>query len=472
MFKELALALVITKREMRDQFRDWRIIFPVVGLTVFFPFLMNITAQAMLNFVNKYGASLIGERLVPFLFMVVGFFPISVSLVIALESFVGEKERGSIEPLLNSPLKDWQLYLGKLLSSTAPPLFASFLGMAVYTTGLLITHVPVPALSQILQIILLTIVQAIVMVAGAVVVSSQATSVRAANLLASFIIIPMALVIQGEAIILFWGDYSTLWWAVAGMAILAVLLIRVGVAHFQREELLGKEIDVLNLKWGWKVFKRSFTGEAKSFKEWYLKVLPVSIRGMRLPSLLVLGVFIAAVWIGAQLATEHMIPLPAGAKIDVKSALGSLPGIYPLFSVGSLLAILWQNVRTLVIAMLLGLISFGIFGLLLVMVTMVVAGFGVAFLLGYHLVTPLSVFGIFLPHGLLEIPAIILAMAAVLRSGAVLATPDSRKTIGEVWIMAIADWAKIMVGVVIPLLIIGAALEAWVTLPFAPRLFM
>jgi ABC-type transport system involved in multi-copper enzyme maturation permease subunit len=256
MFKELALALVITKREMRDQFRDWRIIFPVVGLTVFFPFLMNITAQAMLNFVNKYGASLIGERLVPFLFMVVGFFPISVSLVIALESFVGEKERGSIEPLLNSPLKDWQLYLGKLLSSTAPPLFASFLGMAVYTTGLLITHVPVPALSQILQIILLTIVQAIVMVAGAVVVSSQATSVRAANLLASFIIIPMALVIQGEAIILFWGDYSTLWWAVAGMAILAVLLIRVGVAHFQREELLGKEIDVLNLKWGWKVFKQ------------------------------------------------------------------------------------------------------------------------------------------------------------------------------------------------------------------------
>ena len=46
------------------------------------------------------------------LLMVVGFFPISVSLVIALESFVGEKERHSLEPLLSSPLTDAELYLG------------------------------------------------------------------------------------------------------------------------------------------------------------------------------------------------------------------------------------------------------------------------------------------------------------------------------------------------------------------------
>ena len=54
--------------------------------------------------------------------MIVGFFPITVSLVIALESFVGEKERRSIEPLLSSPLEDWQLYLGKLLASLVLPM--------------------------------------------------------------------------------------------------------------------------------------------------------------------------------------------------------------------------------------------------------------------------------------------------------------------------------------------------------------
>jgi len=120
LLQKIRPALVITRREVRDQLRDWRIILPVLFLTVFFPFLMNFTAQQMLDFVSQYGASVIGERLVPFLLMIVGFFPISVSLVIALETFVGEKERGSIEPLLNTPLEDWQLYLGKLLSSVVP----------------------------------------------------------------------------------------------------------------------------------------------------------------------------------------------------------------------------------------------------------------------------------------------------------------------------------------------------------------
>src|SRR5512133_745304 len=144
MWREIRPALMITRREVRDQFRDWRVIFPILGLTLFFPFLMNFTARTALDFVSKYGAFIIADRLVPFLFMIVGFFPISVSLVIALESFVGEKERGSIEPLLHTPLKDWQLYLGKLLSAIIPPLLSSFLGMSVYLIGLTRSHIPIP----------------------------------------------------------------------------------------------------------------------------------------------------------------------------------------------------------------------------------------------------------------------------------------------------------------------------------------
>ena len=60
-----------------------------------------------------------------------------------------------------------------------------------------------PPTMLVVQIMLLTTAQALVMVTGAVVVSSQTTSTRAANLLASFIIIPMALLIQGESAIMF-----------------------------------------------------------------------------------------------------------------------------------------------------------------------------------------------------------------------------------------------------------------------------
>ena len=90
MLAKLQPAFIITRREIRDQLRDWRIIIPIVILTIFFPYLMNFTAERAINFVAGYGANIIGERLIPFLLMVVGFFPASFSLIIALESFVGE----------------------------------------------------------------------------------------------------------------------------------------------------------------------------------------------------------------------------------------------------------------------------------------------------------------------------------------------------------------------------------------------
>ena len=110
----LAGAWIVARREVRDQLRDWRILTPIILLTLFFPLLMNFTAQRAVSFVEDYGAPIIGDRLIPFLLMVVGFFPISISLVIALESFAGERERLSLEPLLATPLTDGQLYLGKM----------------------------------------------------------------------------------------------------------------------------------------------------------------------------------------------------------------------------------------------------------------------------------------------------------------------------------------------------------------------
>jgi uncharacterized membrane protein SpoIIM required for sporulation len=56
-----------------------------------------------------------------------------------------------------------------------------------------------------------------------------------------------------------------------------------------------------------------------------------------------------------------------------------------------------------------------------------------------------------------------LASAAVLRIGAVLVTPQSGKSIGGVVIALLADWSKIVVGLVLPLLAVAAAIEAYIT---------
>lgn len=456
-------ALLITYREVRDQLRDWRIIFPIIALTVIFPFLMNFTAQQALNFVEKYGANIIGERLIPFLLMVVGFFPISVSLVIALETFVGEKERGSIEPLLSTPLKDWQLYLGKLLAATVPPLFSSYLGMTVYLAGLAWSGVTLPPLSMLIQIFLLTTVQAVMMVAGAVVVSSQTTSVRAANLLASFIVIPSALLIQGEALLMFWGTHATLWWAVIGLAVLTGLLVRVGLAHFQREELLGREIDVLNLRWMWQTFRRAFVGGAKTPWEWYRKGIPAALRALNLPAWILVALAIIATIIGFNQVERFLIPLDQAGLGNLDQGLQSILEQIPIFSILPVAGFFWQNLRTLILSMLLGVFSFGVVGVLPTLASLAINGYLMGLLAHYGISPLLYTLAFVLPHGIVEIPAAIIASAAVLRMGAVLATPIQGKTIGEVMLETLAEWAKVMLGLVIPLLLIAAALEAWVT---------
>ncbi|MDO9088057.1 MAG: stage II sporulation protein M [Anaerolineaceae bacterium] len=463
MISNLRTALVITRREVRDQFRDWRIIFPILGLTIFFPFLMNFTTAQVLQFVNRYGASIVGERLVPFSMMIVGFFPISVSLVIALESFVGEKERGSIEPLFNTPLLDWQIYIGKILSSIVPPLIASFFGMAVYCIGLVYNNVPLPELQLIILIIAITIIQAIVMVAGAVVVSSQATSVRAANLLASFIIIPMALLIQGESIVMFWGNYGTLWWVVFGLSVLAVLLLRVGLAHFSREELLGREIDVLNIRWGWKIFKSGFLGKASNIKEWYQIEVVTTLKEMRISILIIFLFLLAGFYIGSTQISRFEFPIEQLGVENMEQQLIQLSSNWSIGNFSPVLLIFWQNFRVILISFVLGVITLGIFGVIPLMASIGIVGYIMALLEKIGLDVGTYFLGFIIPHGIFEIPAAIVAIAAIFHMGVLVATPDADLTIGEVWIKSIGNWSKVMVALVIPMLFIAAIIESWIT---------
>ncbi|NPV85498.1 MAG: hypothetical protein HPY45_05765 [Anaerolineae bacterium] len=468
--ESVRFSLLITRREIRDQLRDWRIIFPVLALTVFFPFLMNFTARQILGFVEKYGASIIAERLVPFLLMIVGFFPISVSLVIALETFVGEKERGSIEPLLNSPLMDWQIYLGKLLAATVPPLVSSFLGMGVYLAGLFIKGVALPPFALLVQIAALTAVQAVMMVAGAVVVSSQATSVRAANLLASFIIIPAALLIQGESIVMFWGNFEDLWWVVLGIFVLTILLVRVGLAHFRREELLGREIDVLNLRWAWQRFRSEFVGEAATVWQWYAGLFSQTLPRMRFAVVAMTALAVVGSVLGYHQINRFMIPISETILQDLDENLHRMATAWALPNLLPVLMIWWQNVRVMLLAMILGVFSLGILGGLPLLVSMGVAGYLVALLSANGLPT-LGYLAFVVPHGIIEVPASILATAAIFRAGAILATPTPDKTVGEVWLLAMADWCRVMVGIVIPALLLAACVEAWITPLVALRFF-
>jgi uncharacterized membrane protein SpoIIM required for sporulation/ABC-type transport system involved in multi-copper enzyme maturation permease subunit len=461
----LSQALIVTRREVVDQLRDWRIVVPLVVLTLFFPLLMNYTASEAVNFVTSHGAAIIGDRLVPFLLMVVGFFPISISMVIALESFVGEKERHSLEPLLSSPLTDLQLYVGKTLACMAPPLVAAFLGITVYLIGLRLTIHWAPDPVFLFQILGLTTIQALVMVSGAVVISAQATSVRAANLMASFIIVPMALLIQAESLIMFWAMYTVLWWAMLGLTLVVVVLIRMGVKLFNREELLGRDLDEINLRAAWRTFAAAYGGQARGrgLIEWYRREIPATLRRMAWPAAVVAGALAVAILLGSYYATVFRLPVSAADLHDMKSTFGDRLAAFGLVSPLGAGWVFFTNLRALGLASLLGTFSLGILGIVLLMVPLSLTGY-LAGQLAFAGISPALFYAAFiLPHGIFEIPAAILEGAAMLRLGACILAPPPGKTLGEGWLMALADWVKTSVAVVAPLLLAAALMEALVT---------
>ena len=457
----------VTKRELRDQLRDWRILFPLIVLTLIFPLLMNEVAGSAVEFVGRYGGTLLVDRLVPFSVLIIGFFPITISLVVALESFVGEKERGTIEPLLSTPLKDWHMYVGKLLIGVLTPLLASMVAIGFYLIIVSQQKIEMPDLSVLLQLFALTIAHAILMVSAAIVISVQSTSVKAANLLASFIVIPVAVLMQGESALLFWGNNQVLWLAVAGVLILAGLLIRVGLSHFQREYLLGREIDVLNLRWVWRTFWGYFKGKSTSVWEWYRQEVKKAFRQIRLPAGVLLFIAIITLWAGFQWTTTTIPELLDMTSPDsVQELSDRLDSSTTLIGLGQNFSapfIFSHNVRAVGLILIAGLVSFSVLGMLvyLVNIGMVGALLGVFQLLGYSPVS-LAVHGL-LPHGIFEIPALILATAAMLRIGVVLVTPQIGRSMGEVVLETLADWTKVAVGLVIPLLLIAAVIETYIT---------
>ncbi|MEE8120153.1 MAG: stage II sporulation protein M [Anaerolineales bacterium] len=456
-------AWIVARREIRDQFRDWRILAPILLLTLFFPLLMNFTASQAVEFVGRYGAPIIGERLIPFLLMVVGFFPISISLVIALESFAGERERQTLEPLLATPLSDGQLYLGKMAASLVPPLTAAYMGIAVYLIGLLVKVQWVPSPQLLIQILSLTTIQAIVMVSGAVVISSLTTSVRAANLLASFIIIPVAQLIIGESLIMFWGRYHILWWIVLALLLIAIVLMRMGLRLFNREELLARELDVLDLRGTGKRLWSSFLSDARNPMDWYGGLFSNSLRRIRFPILITSAILSVGFFVGYGQAESYRLP----AEIFQDNAfdkdwLEILRG-FGMLTPSGVVKILWANIRALILTTILGVFTFGVLAEILLMAPLAIIGYFAGSLTQAGQGALQYLTALVLPHAILEVPAAILAGAAILQLGMAAISLPKGSSLGEGWITSFAEWARIMIGIVLPLLIAAAFLEVFLT---------
>jgi uncharacterized membrane protein SpoIIM required for sporulation len=108
-------------------------------------------------------------------------------------------------------------------------------------------------------------------------------------------------------------------------------------------------------------------------------------------------------------------------------------------------------------------VSFGTLGLTMFIVNVGLVGgvLGAGSLVGF---SPWLTFAVgVLPHGIFELTAVFLATAAMLRAGVLLVTPQPDRSLGEVLILAVADWSRVFIGLVLPLLAIAAIVEIYLT---------
>jgi stage II sporulation protein M len=122
-----------------------------------------------------------------------------------------------------------------------------------------------------------------------------------------------------------------------------------------------------------------------------------------------------------------------------------------------------NNLRATILILLGGIASFSVLGMIAYLVNVGLVGvvLGVFKIIGF---SPMLLFaaGLF-PHGIFEIPALMLATAMMLRIGAIMVTPQIGKSMGQVIFELLADWLKVFLGVVVPLLAVAALIETYVT---------
>lgn len=181
------------------------------------------------------------NSIMPIFFMII---PIMAASVMAASSFVGEKEKRTLETLLYSPLSLEKIFQAKILASFIMSMavsLLSFFAMLVVTEIelLLLNGMPfIPSLSWIW--IMLLISPAISLIAITLIVrgSAKAQTMEESQQRSAFLILPIVLLMAGQ----FSGVVLINGWVLLGLgavlAVVAVILVKRALGRFTYEALL------------------------------------------------------------------------------------------------------------------------------------------------------------------------------------------------------------------------------------------
>ncbi len=475
--------LTIARRELRESVTDWRVLVPFFVLTFVIPLVLVSIMDFAVDFVGNFGLIAL---LVPFMVLLVGFIPASFSLIVALDSFVGERERNSLEALLSLPITDNLLYLGKLVSSLVSPILTSFGAMLVFSLAMALVHPDLYYASmtteRLLQLLLMIAIMTVVMVAGAVIISSHTGSIRAANLLASFVLIPMAAIVQFQAFLIIARRWDAMWTVTYILMIASVALVRTGMAAFNREEILSREHEEFNFRviaatigaffreyQPAGVPPAHYRGAPFSPRRFYRQELPALLRDLRIPLLVALIAAVSGWLIGQYVSSDFRFI--GGVQRVLDGMVGQVGQHVPQPSPGLSLFIFANNLRVSLLSNILSVVAFGVFAFMVPAVAFMQIGFvsgrladagGSWTSLGND--SPLQfMLAYVLPHGIIELPTFVVSAALGLRIGVSLLSPPGGFSVGQHILWAMANFLKFWLLILLPLILLSSLIEGMIS---------
>ena len=225
----VAGARVVMRRELRALFADKQARVMAVIFTLLFPFLLSSNA-------SRRPGGILGVAAQVMLFPHIGAFSASVA------SLAGEREHGTIGPLLATPLDNASILFGKLLGAFVPGFAQSLVSTTLFFAFMpersreVLRAIPTHFL---IESFALATVAGLFFAVGGVVIGATAKTVRGGQMVAGLTFAPLLIATSFVGSLLLSHEAVALA-VLAGMVALNIAGVRIGARLWHREEILTK----------------------------------------------------------------------------------------------------------------------------------------------------------------------------------------------------------------------------------------
>lgn len=255
-------ATIIFKKEIKEILKNRSIWLPILAISIvfsaFFPAALTGGLEKMVkdpdavDFIERVFRDTSNLQLVMLQFIIKQFIvfllliPAMLPSLIAPASIILEKENNTLEPLIATPIKTGELFLGKALTSLIPSFavsFINFLLIIIIVDSIAYTKfklLPLPTWDWAVATFILSPVISFIITMICLIVSSKTVDIRSAQGIGSVVIFPIYAVIGLQIAGLFLLNVKYL--IIVCFVLIAVcpIVLRLAIKIFDRENILTK----------------------------------------------------------------------------------------------------------------------------------------------------------------------------------------------------------------------------------------